>query len=144
MKLSEQQIEDIIELENKIYLPILLASGIVPQNENKRKKLAEDQEIILQYNSNKQLVNIFRYKINSDTAFVLSLILDTETIPLRFLRKILISLHKNKIKTIESVVQIANKKSILFHEKLGFEILEKYQKAIRYSIAFEQINTKFF
>jgi hypothetical protein len=138
------ELEKILNLEYRIYSPILKKSGINITKEQRQEALKKPQSILTHYVNNK-LIGIFRFSQEQEKAFILSLLYDSKetTLPKIFIKEIILNLKNKNIKILESVVQRSNLKSLKFHQKLGFNISKEYPKAIRFQMNFNEILKKF-
>jgi hypothetical protein len=141
LKTQQHNIEEILDFEHEIYAPILRSSGINFTKKAMRMGLEKPQVILTEY-SDGILSGIFRYSINENEAFILSLAWKGEqgkNMTISFARKILRKLKEDQITTLESVVQISNHHSMRFHQKLGFNAVKNYEKAIRFRMRIEDL-----
>lgn len=144
--LPEATLMYLVELESQMMIPILARSGIhVTEQEIKTEVFRDqEQEVLISFRGEEPAAWI-RYKIEDSCLFVKSIQLRLGTNSpgaLRgLLRETLAALKGNSAVEIKSLVQTANAKSIVLHEKLGFNRIKEGQRAIQYSISAEVLKS---
>lgn len=134
--MNEKLIQDIFELEQENMVPILKASGLEFQPAKLHENLEKDQKCITIYRK-KQLVGLLRYTVdNSKDAMVWSIQLkdprNNKIIFYSLLKKTISEFINDDVETITSMVQKGNNESLKMHKRLKFEIVDEYEKAIRF------------
>lgn len=136
IKLDENLLQDIIELERENMVPILKASGLEFQPDKLLENLRKDQKCITIYRCD-SLVGLLRYSVDkSSDATVWSIQIknpEKNRIVLHSITKKTIGeFVKEGVKSIITVVQKGNKPSLEMHKRLGFEVEKEFEKAIRF------------
>lgn len=137
--IPEPILNQVIDLEAEAMLPILTQSDIKITKDEIVSEIRKDreQEVIIVLRKDRPRAWI-RYGVRNDTLFVKSIQINRNENSLGSLRElfgeVVDALKEISNLKIESVVQKANAKSILLHEKLGFTRGKENPKAIRFSI----------
>ena len=142
--IPEATLELLISLESREMIPVLARSGIQVTEEEIKKEIYKDQaqEVLITFHGDAPKAWI-RYGIEDKRIFVKSIQVNHSGGSMgalrSLLREILVELGTMSETKIESVVQLANARSLALHEKLGFIRVKEGSKAIRFSIDTETL-----
>ncbi|MCF8059307.1 MAG: inorganic diphosphatase [Bacteriovoracaceae bacterium] len=121
--LSKEQVE-MLEIEAGNMIPILKNNKMTYDYVKSAESVLKSENTIV-VKSNEFVTGFLRYSVKDNVAKVYSIQLkDPESgnaclLPL--LRKTITNMNQKGVRKIESVVQKSNKRSLNFHEKLGFD-----------------------
>lgn len=137
--LDQATLLEMFEIEKRNMTPILLKSGMEFDEVKARESIFDDSIKNVLLIKNGELKGYVRFRIKENKmAFITSLQLANPQSHKIYLRQIIdkgiSELIACNINVIESVVQKANIASQRLHEKLGFKIIEEFEKATRYQL----------
>ena len=141
-KIDETDLKQFAEIEMRNMAPILKAIGIHFTEEMLWEDLRENQEFV-SISQEGRVVAFMRFQQMEDSAiFIKSIQLaspEKDKVLLRtLLRKFIKKLKTRKFSRLVTTVQKSNKESIRFHERLGFQVDEEFQSAVRFELSREQ------
>lgn len=130
--LSEEELNLLFDVEYEI-LPVLHSVGIMLDEEKIRLEILKNpQQSIVLLQDNNFFIGLLRFDYQGEDLFVTSLNIRRKT---RTFLKHIYKLFKDlKFRKIKSTVQLTNKPSFSFHQKLGFKEVSRSEQAARFEI----------
>lgn len=134
---SPELIEKMLDIEIQI-IPFLEMIGIFLTRDDLKNEIMKDlnQIVVLSFKGS-ELAGLLRYARQENHLFIKSIALNPRigagAFP-RLIPEVLSAIDAESLESIESVVQISNRRSITMHKKLGFHKLKENSKSIRFGI----------